>query len=702
MSSDSGLWAELKRRNVFRVAAAYIVVGWLVLQVAEIMLGFTGAPEWVGKALIALLLLGLVPALALAWVFEVGPEGIRRDDGSNARDASPQARRLDVITLGAVVLVVVLLAWQHLGPALTGTGAPDERQVAAPANTGPAHAPRTRAEPPPFEVPPGSIAVLPFTNRSAEPDTAYFVDGIHDDLLTQLARNDSLTVISRTSMMEYRDTTKNLRQIGEELGVATILEGAVQRAGKRVRINAQLIDAASDAHLWAETFDRELTPENVFEIQSEIAVAIAGALGRALVADAGAAADIDVPTRNAEAYDLYLRARATRDNFGEPMIRERIQLYHEALVHDREFARAMGELGREYTNLFWYITRRDADRSEGGRWIERALALQPDNPTLRLARAEFLYRAYLDYDAALAELDLAVRDLPGSADAVALRAFILRRAGKAAETMAALESAVQLDPRSFEILVALVETTGYLGDVDAAARWNARLMDLPVTVQRDYTYALVRAQVLGDLAALQSIYAGRLAGAPLEVDLMMPSLRFETRYLSREFLVAAEELDAMPRAVLEDQFVLYPKPLLRALAARARAQPEEAASHAAAALEVLDGILREHPDDYRALMSQGLAFAIRGDARAARDSVERAMATPSLTRDQMLRGYHRYQELRILAMIGDSEELAQAMESYLQLEMRYWHFDGLLLDPVFDAHRDHPAVLALAAEYART
>jgi TolB-like protein len=325
MSAPQGLWSELKRRNVFRVAAAYVVVGWLVLQVAEILLGFAGAPDWVGKALIALLLLGFVPTLALAWVFEVGPHGVRRDDGSSSRDASPQARRLDVITLGAVVFVVILLAWQHLGPAFTGAPVPGDRSSAGSARApepvsapeSPPQQPRPRLEPPPFEVLPGSIAVLPFTNRSAEPDTAYFVDGIHDDLLTQLARNSQLKVISRTSMMEYRDTTKNLRQIGEELAVAAILEGAVQRAGARVRINAQLIDTASDAHLWADTFDRELTPENVFDIQSEIAAAIAGALGRTLGANAAAPAVADdaVPTRNAAAFDLYLRARSSSDDW---------------------------------------------------------------------------------------------------------------------------------------------------------------------------------------------------------------------------------------------------------------------------------------------------------------------------------------------------------------------------------------------------
>jgi TolB-like protein/Flp pilus assembly protein TadD len=699
MSSSTGLWAELKRRNVFRVAAAYIVVGWLTLQVAEILLGFTGAPEWVGKALIALLLLGLVPALALAWVFEVGPEGVRRDDGSNARDASPQARRLDVITLGAVVLVVVLLAWQHLGPALTGTqdgGA--EKQAAAPATADPPPVPRTRPEPPPFEVPAASVAVLPFANRSAEPDSAYFVDGIHDDLLTQLARNGALTVISRTSMMEYRDTTKNLRQIGEELGVATVLEGAVQRAGRRVRINAQLIDARSDAHLWAETFDRELTPENIFDIQSEIALAISAALGQALGAGAAGREDTGVPTRNAEAFDLYLRARATRDETNEDSIRARIVLYRQALEHDPQFALAMGELGREFVNLFWYTTRRDADHVEGRRWLDRALALQPDNPQLQLAMAEYHYRAHLDYDAALAELDRATRGLPGSAEALLLRAAILRRAGRTAETFDAFHSAVLLDPRSVEIIRNLAETYWLTGDIEAVRRWHDRLDVLPDAreVSR-LIYAVVRMNVLGDLELIESEMAA------LSPDVLIRNgyvESFTVPYFKRDFGRAAELLEASAD-LYEDQFSLRIKALARAYIERAQGNERAAAMAARTALATADAILAEHTDDYRAMMVRAQALAMLGDGPAAREATRQALAQTIPTHDGFIRSEQRMRELMVLAMVADSVELAGAMEGYLQLEMKLWQFDGLVLDPVFDAHRDHPAIRALAAKYSR-
>ena len=703
------LYNELKRRNVFRVAAAYVVIGWLILQVAEIVLGFIGAPEWVGKALIALLLLGFVPVLAIAWVFEVGPEGIRRDDGTNARDASPQARRLDVITLGAVVLVVILLAWQHLGSALQGpqqqaSSAGDAVPPAAqPAQPAPEQARRPRLEPPPFEPLPGSIAVLPFTNRSAEPDTAYFVDGIHDDLLTQLARNSDLKVISRTSMMEYRDTTKNVRQIGEELGVATILEGAVQRAGQRVRINAQLIDTGTDAHLWADTFDRELTPENVFDIQSEIAVAIAGALGIALgsgeLKDAGPA----VPTSDGEAYDLFLKARASRDVATEPQIRERIKLYREALARDDQFALAMAELGREYTNLFWFISRRDEDREEGGRWIERAIATAPDNAQVRLARAEFLYRAHLDYDGALAELDRAAQDLPGSAETVELRGYILRRAGRVREMSEAIRSAVLLAPRNFTILQVAVENAWLVGDIEDAESWYRRLEALPdVPLVALSGYPEARLRILGDTEPLRT-FLERNFGEAIDVDLATGSAAasFHSRYLAGEFPSLARQLEATSAEMIEDQFDLLPIELLRARVAWAQGDTAGVERHARAALEFIDELLAKYPSDYRAWVSRAEALAMLGETAAAQEGLGQAFAQQVPVRDVLIRSELLARAVLIRALSEPPELVAAALDEYLRLEIKYWHFDGLILHPYLKRYRDHPAFQALAAKHSR-
>lgn len=689
------LLRELNRRNVFRVGAAYVVIGWLLLQVADVVLGFTGAPAWVGKTLIALLLLGFVPALALAWVFEVGPNGVHVDRGAPDAPAA-HGRRLDLITLVAVFGVVVMMAWQHLGPGRRD--AATSAQPATPAQVEPAPAPpKRRPEPPPLEAPPGSIAVLPFTNRSAEPDTAYFVDGVHDDLLTQLARNAALKVISRTSMLEYRDTTKNVRQIGAELGVATILEGAVQRAGKRVRINAQLIDTGSDEHLWAETFDRELTPENVFDIQTEIAQAIATALGRTLAAGAGDATNA-VPTQVAAAYDAYLQARALRDTQVTPEIMTAAAaLYRQAIELDPTFALAMGELAKLLVELHWYGNRDPALRDESRQWIERALALQPDNPRLLLIMGEHRYRGWLDYEGALTWLEKAERGLPGSGELFALRGFIARRAGQAPEALAALETAAALDPRSVQVLSALAETHGLLGDTAQADVWDRRLAALPGATANDrMTNALARLGVLGDpkpMTALIGAVSMDVAG--------YQRYRFLLPYQRGDHAAAAQAIDTLPVDPVEDQFSMLPKALMRARLAMALGERERVAEEAASALALVEAKLGADPANHRAMLARAQALAFLGRDTEARAALATALEQPAPRRDWMLRAEMQVEGLLVVALLGDGAELAAAIERYLALPLKFLHFDGLLTDPLLAAHRDHPDMRALAAKHSR-
>jgi len=705
------LRAELKRRNIFRVAAAYVVIGWLTLQVAGIVLGFTGAPDWVGKALIALLLLGAIPTLALAWVFEVGPEGIRIDDGRSQRDASPQARQLDVVTLGAVVLVVVLMIGQQLGPSLLDSDAGGKRapqtkvQETPPAD--PAGADRSRLESDPSPVPEGSIAVLPFANRSSEPDTGYFVDGVHDDLLIELSRNPALTVISRTSVMEYRDTTKNLRQIAEELGVAHVLEGAVQRAGQRVRVNAQLIDAATDAQVWANSFDRELSPEGVFDIQTEIAAEIARALGRALGMEVATPARAAVTT-SVEAFDAYLRARANNDVNSLERIQERIQRYEQALEFDPEFALAMGELGREYTNLYWYLTRREEDRLKGGEWIARALDTDPDNPLLMVARAEHLYRAALDYEGALAALARAEATLPGDARIFTLRAFVQRRAGRPGAAVEALRTAALLDPRSLETLTSLIGTYSLLGQIEAAREWNRRMMELPsVPAGVSLPMASVELSLRGDIGASiraqESLPLGTVPAWAASTGFYTLGDSFSWRYLARDFEPAKQAIDIIEQthAIIENQFAVVPVVQFRAMLAFARSDSVAQTRFAEQALRELDDILLDQPEDYRAWSQRGLVLGLLGRADEARLSSQRALDQLIPTRDAIIRSELMRQRAIALAFSADTAAVIDAVDSYLSLPMKFWSIHGLILDPAFDRHLDDPAFQALIARHRR-
>ncbi len=265
-------FAELKRRNVIRVGIAYVIVAWLILQFADVVLNNIEAPGWVFQVIMLVLGIGLPLALFFAWAFEMTPEGLKKEkDVDRSQSIAPQTgKKLNNTILVLLALAVTYLLFDKFsGPAQPGsdhfsqqtasqTTDANEKSALTPRSHRPA---RSRSTP---------IAVLPFANRSDEKEDLFFTDGIHDDLLTQLAKIDDLKVISRTSVMKYRDTEKTIPEIAAELGVTTILEGGIQRAGKRIRINAQLIDVATDEHLWAETFDREMTMENIFDIQTEI------------------------------------------------------------------------------------------------------------------------------------------------------------------------------------------------------------------------------------------------------------------------------------------------------------------------------------------------------------------------------------------------------------------------------------------------
>ncbi|MCP5092653.1 MAG: hypothetical protein GY949_17205, partial [Gammaproteobacteria bacterium] len=252
----NSILTELRRRNVIKVTVAYLAVGWLLVSIGDILFPLLNAPEWAFKVFLLVIAMGVPTVAVLAWVFELTPQGVKLEkDVDRSESITPETgRKLNFVVIAMLVAALSVSVYLNL----TGERGGDT-------TTGDMG---TRK----------SIAVLPFRNLSTDPDNAFFADGIHDDLLTKLAHNGELKVISRTSVMEYRDTNKNLRQIGDELGVATVLEGAVQRVGNTVRINVQLIDAGTDDHLWANSYDRDMTTKNIFKIQNEIAKEISGAL----------------------------------------------------------------------------------------------------------------------------------------------------------------------------------------------------------------------------------------------------------------------------------------------------------------------------------------------------------------------------------------------------------------------------------------
>ena len=313
-NSKGGLFYELKRRNVFRVAIAFGVASWLILQIVDILLPMLGLPEWIGKAVLLLLIVSFPIALILAWALELTPEGIKLEKNVDQSQSitAETGRKLNFMIIATLVVALGISIYLNFGGGEEAPVDPGSAAVASGETASP------------------SIAVLPFANRSANENDAYFVDGMHDDLLTQLAKISAFKVISRTSVLRYRDTEKSMLQIGEELGVSTIVEGGVQRAGDRIRINVQLIDAATDEHIWAETYNRELTAANIFEIQEEVTAKIASALHAELSPEDQQRLSV-IPTENLAAYEAYL--------LGRQLIGTRIS--DQAIDAEAEFRRAI-------------------------------------------------------------------------------------------------------------------------------------------------------------------------------------------------------------------------------------------------------------------------------------------------------------------------------------------------------------------------
>jgi TolB-like protein len=331
--------AELKRRNVIRMAGLYLVGAWLIVQIAETLLPIFKTPDWVLQTLVLLLALGFIPALVFSWVFELTPDGLRRD-GEVKPDASVAAqtgRRMDKLILGGMVAVVLLIAADRLWPESTLTepdslAAPSSANVQDPAASSEGDPATTAAA--------NSIAVLPFADLSPEGNQAWFADGISEEILNVLVGVDGLTVASRTSSFQFRNQEAlGIPAIADALEVRHVLEGSVRRAGDRLRITAQLIDSQSDKHLWSETFDRTLTTDNLFDIQDEIAAAIVQAINGNLDMRMTAAAPVSHRTGNLDAYALYLRARGLY--FARVELMQVVDLLGQAVELDPGFADAL-------------------------------------------------------------------------------------------------------------------------------------------------------------------------------------------------------------------------------------------------------------------------------------------------------------------------------------------------------------------------
>jgi TolB-like protein/Tfp pilus assembly protein PilF len=419
-------FAELKRRNVYKVAVAYAVVSWLLIQAASILLPTFEAPAWVMKVLVLVIIFGFPMALIFSWAFEITPEGIKLESEiePNKSIARRTGRKIVAVTIALAVVAAGLFVYQLVRS--TPAGMPRQSEAAT-------------------EVPNKSIAVLPFDNLSRDPDNAYFCEGVQDEILTRLAKVADLKVISRTSTQHFKSTPDNLPQIAKQLGVAHIVEGSVQKASDQVRVNVQLINALTDAHLWADTYDRKLT--DIFAVESEISKTISETL-QARLTGSEKSSIAKTPTVNPEAYELYLKGRFFAEKRTGADLRKSIEYYDQAIAKDPGYPLAYVGLADSHLLLTAYgaISTKEA-ASPAKAALKKALALD-DSLAQAHASSGLLANLELDLNRAITELERAIQLNPNYATAHHWIALPLMAIGQSDRAIVEGKRAIELDPLS--------------------------------------------------------------------------------------------------------------------------------------------------------------------------------------------------------------------------------------------------------------
>ena len=656
----SGFFAELQRRKVYRVAAAYIVAAAFIIQIGSAVFPAWELPNWTLRFVVVLLLVGFPIALILAWAYDVTPQGIRVTPGAH--------RRRNLIMLVATGVIISAGAGFFLLP----------RAVARKVDK--------------------SIAVLPFQNLSDEKDNAYFADGMQDDILTNLSKIGDLKVISRMSVMSYRgDGLRNAREIGKALGVATLLEGSVRRIGNRVRVNVQLINADNDEHIWAEDYDRELT--DVFAIQTDLAQKIASALQAKLSPNEKERLDRR-PTKDSDAYLLFVQAHdyANRPDRSRETSLKAKEFFEQAIKLDSNFAAAFAGLSMVESWMYHSFEPTPALREKARLNADESLRLQPDLPEGHLALGFTYYYGDRDYERALAEFDIARRSLPNEAQVYLAIGSIQRRQGKWAESTANLERAAALDPKNANILSNLAFSYMALRDFEAADK----TLDRVIAVAPQSSMRALK----GGLAIL---WKGDLGFAENQLSTISPQMdqdglatwaRVWVLTLQRKFTEALQVTEQFHgETMFSTTSAPTPKAYLEGIIHLLQGDTEKAQPALERARLISENLLREAPDDPARHAQHGLILAALGRNQEAIAEGKRAVELLPESQDAFDGPQSTNALAQIYARVGQHDEAFRLLDHLLQIPNGIT-IPLLKLDPVWDPLRKDPRFQALIDKYA--
>jgi TolB-like protein/Flp pilus assembly protein TadD len=697
------LFNELRRRNVIRMAGLYLVGAWLVTQVAGTVLPMFGAPAWMPRSVVVLLLIGFIPALIFAWVFELTPDGIKRDaEVPPEQSIAPQtARRME-----HMIVVLLLLAVAYFGFDKFVL-APKREAAAVVAAEGRSHGADAAAAVKGVHA--KSIAVLPFENLSEDKANGFFADGIQDQILTGLAKIGDLKVISRTSTLKYASRPENLSQIARELGVEHILEGSVQRVGNQVRINVQLIEAATDSHLWAETYDRSL--EDIFAVETEVAQKIAESLA-ANLSRGELAALTQKPTEVPAAYEAYLKARAYNANVVQTRQQADLILdgYREAVRLDPNFALAWAQLARECFRTGWVgLDASGKLQAEGVQALARTTELAPDSPQTAIARGVYMYYVKRDFVGALAIMDSLKPALKNDFNVWMWAGYLSRRVGKFDQSLADFERAHELSPNDSNVAYHLAVTSIVSGD----CKRGVKALDEALALAPDNTHAVAMkmqcAWFEGDLPRAASYLQAADARLPVVQGLRGVQLLMQRDYpaaITQLRRASVGEDDTLIDAFFDGYLPARLEYKLQlALAEQRAGNKSEAQALYRQVKEEANAALATHPDNryvetgWHAAL--GLALAGLGEREAATAHARQVMELVPESADHLEGPGWTYYTARIHALNGDAAHALPIIRHLLGTMTALLSVHNLRFDPAWDDIRDDPGFKALLAAPAK-
>ena len=677
--NPGSFFAELKRRNVYKVAVAYAVVGWLLIQIATQVFPFFEIPNWAVRLVVLLLIIGFPVALILAWAFELTSGGLKRTEEADREPAALSWNRawIYVVIVGAAFSIVLFFVGRF--------------------------STRTQQTPLPA-ISQKSVAVLPFENLSDDKANAYFSDGIQQEILTRLAKIADLKVISRISTQQYQSKPGNLSEIAKQLGVANIVEGSVQKSADQVRVNVQLINAQTDAHLWADTYDRKLT--DIFGVESEIAKSIADSL-QAKLTGGEAQALAGKPTKNPDAYDAYLRGLAfeARSANAIDALEQAIIFYEKAVQLDSGFAVAWARLSR--ANALFYFRGGDTSGARPGaakRALEKAQKLQPDSPETLLALGFYQYWALRDFEVAKITFSRAAKILPGNSEIPFALGGIARREGHWDESVAYREAALALDPRNVFLLDDTAWTYSMLRQFPTALKLYDRALDIvPNDLELMGSKACIY-QAEGNLEQAAKLLLGVNAETPSDSafgikirQLMLERNLDEPVRLLRARLAQFHFGSEVDRGTFEVMLAFTQR--LAGDAASAKVTAERARD----TFEPIYKNQREN-DGLAALVS--IAYAILDNKDAALMEAKRAITLSPSSKDAVA-GPNYEENLALIEMIfGENSRAISTLARLLKTPYGGWHSAApitpalLRLDPTWDPLRTDSAFQKLCEEKA--